>query len=225
MSRATMLSRVGALASGLSEVTFLQDSFTDTNGVLLDAHTPDIGGAWEAMGWRGSTTTTGLVNGQISSNSFRSTASTTATRAYRNNTDPGLDNYYVEADWSFPILNNSFYDWRMYARMSPTGTGPGAVNRYEAEYLGNVTAGSRQYLLRKFVAGTGTTLATFTVDETGTTRRIRLQVGIGFQKVFRDGIEILSATDTEITQRGRVGALAPGNSSGGRIDDLLAVAA
>ena len=116
------------------------DTFTDTNGTLITAHTPDIGGTWTLHGssFAGSTPT-------IQSNRFQS-----GTSLYSNwyiNTEPSSADYYVSAviyNWTGIGDNGQGIAIRQSSNASLTG------------YMLRITGNG--ILLERHVSGTSTTI-------------------------------------------------------------------
>lgn len=196
----------------------LQDTFTGTNGTLLQVHSPDIGAAWEQLPSNpiGGVPTDPL---EISGGILRTPGdlSTTISNVYRNGTDPGDDEYTVELDFnprpSGPQAARVVY---ILFRMSPTGTADASVNRYQLVL--NNSSGTVDVV--RWVGGAAG--ATYSQPFTwGTTpRHIRLEVLSTGCEVYVDDVLALTVADTGITQRGRVGvALRRANSQ--TIDNLL----
>lgn len=190
----------------------LADTFTDTDGTLLTAHDPDTGDAssWEAMafGIGGTSPNDDLT---ISTNRVETvnSGSTDAIGAVcRNSTDPGADEYDVDVVMRTRATTQNNRYTALLWRMSPSGTSDGAVDRY----LLLLNGSSGAWELYKIVSGSLTSLgsdsanyaASTTYDvhvevrSSGTTMSISVDDGGGMT-------EILTSTDTDITQRGRVG--------------------
>jgi hypothetical protein len=69
--------------------TFAQDSFTDTNGVKLQSHTPETGGSWVQH-------TANVNELQILNNKCVQDDAGADNRVYYNNGTPGAADYYVQ---------------------------------------------------------------------------------------------------------------------------------
>jgi hypothetical protein len=92
--------------------TFLTDNFTDTNGVLISAHTADTGGTWTQRNpWSQSNGSPRTVTAQIATNTARATTSgggTTSHAVYQHSSTPGTTDYRVSADFVWTAAPN---DW------------------------------------------------------------------------------------------------------------------
>lgn len=208
---------------------FLQDTYTDTVNTLLTDHDPDVGDAesWEEMafstGGGGSPVADAII---ITGNLLGTTTTTGQAHTYRNNTDPGSDEYDIETTWSFRngAQANRFH-WVCF-RMTPTGTADGDVDRYM--FFGNSTSG-QQWELYKVVSGTLTLLDSAAGSLSGNQFDILIEVRNGSISCSVDDgggfTEVVSSNDTDITQRGRVGVgIARGNDGNHWADNLVATA-
>lgn len=201
----------------------LSDTFTDTDGVLLANHNPNIGGvgSWEAL----ATDFDGGVPGgnlTIQTNQLRGPSTNTRGPTHRNNTDPGADEYNVNDIMSFRLSPqaNRFH-WLCW-RMSPTGTAYADVNFY---MLFGDNSASQTWSLQKVVSGTRTTIAGPAAAELdGNQFSVVVEVRNGSMAVFLDGAgtPVLSSTDIEITQRGRIG-IGAARSDSSQWQDSLSV--
>lgn len=93
----------------------------------------------------------------------------------------------------------------------------GSVSCYWADYYDHATAGSRQWRLYKVVAGAYTSLGSYTQNIGTTTTTLTLEMIGSAIKVYVDGVERISATDSAIAGPGRAGivlgnAAAPGTN-------------
>lgn len=189
---------------------FLNDTFTDANNTLLQNHTPDQGGAWEKLAFP-----TNGRDAEIVSNTVRSTDATFLSVAYRNAEVPPRAEYDVKATFNFGAAMDAGTEPSLYARMNAIGTADTDVDRYEVRY----TPGPRTYQLLKQVGTSSTVLDSFAIDEAGAGEvEIVFKVRDATKQVFRNGVEIMSSADNEITQVGRVGLKAPRNDS--HVDDF-----
>lgn len=168
---------------------FLFDTFTDTDGTLITAHTGEIGATWTVQnGYAPATAPTIASNGLYAP---------VVPAAYYASGVPASANYCVES-----VLN-------FRSSVASDTTGPagritiGANTMYFCRY--NVAAGGWQ--LQKLVTGTITQLGS-TVTEAFPTGQIRtlglLMVGDTITMRL-DGADILVRTDSAITDAGRAG--------------------
>jgi hypothetical protein len=176
------------------------DDFTDAAGTVLTSHTGELGATWTEHPGQG---TTGVVS---SEGRLRRSGSQGA--LYYTSATPSSANYLVEADVHVKsILAN---DVAGIVGRFDTASAAGAGTNYLARY--DVPSGSWQ--LRKNTATGGTALGAYAQTLTaGQTYRLGLQVSGSTIKMFVDGVERASATDTEITAAGRGGVrLGPGTA-------------
>lgn len=188
---------------------FVFDSFTDTAGTLLDAHTGEIGATWTSH------TSFSTSSGAITdANRLRANAS--ATGFYYASGTPDTAEYdltinvHVESNGAFGVL------WRM-STTADTGYG---------FYF---SSGLKTWHLSKWSAGSETSLNTKS-DSTsvvaGADLVLTVQVRNTGQTVLLGGTEILTSTDDTITTAGVVGPLmaAPAvtNTTGVHFDSFTA---
>lgn len=195
---------------------FVLDTFTDANQTLLQDHTPDVGGTWQPL----DIGTPDTVNAQINQNQLITGNPSASTRVYRDTTIPPAAEYDVSAVWTIANVTSPFHRWAIYARMRPIGTEPIDVDYYSVHYTWDESIGPFYALIRHVTAQPGI-IDHLIIDETGNTVTIELKIRDGSQRVLRNGVEILAATDTQITQVGRVGVSAPADTDN-RIDNLIA---
>lgn len=177
------------------------DSFTDTTGTLLSAHTSSTGTTWTVQG--GSNTTA-----QISaSGTVRRGAAGTA--AYYTSAVPLSADYLLEADVVVKsLLAGDFAG--VIGRVDTTGTGSGTF--YTARY--NVDLG--RWELYRFVNGGQTNLGTFAqVLTSGQSYRVGLDMHGSTISVLVNGAVVVTVTDTGITTAGRAGVRFFNNASAG----------
>ena len=163
-------------------MAFITDTFTDTDGVLLSAHTPDSGGSWALN-------SAYTATGEINTNRARSTAGS-ATNYYHSAVPPS-------ADYSVTITMEA-----MGASTTDNGcTGRGST---DAKTYYVVRCDDTEITLRKVVAGTFTLLGTYAgavvngdtvaLDMAGTTIR-----------ALQNGTQRLSVADSAISAVGYAG--------------------
>jgi hypothetical protein len=206
-------------------MAFLEDTFTDTNGTLLENHTPEVGGAWSDLGLN---FTGGSNRGHVE---IQDNVATRRSNVHRNAAVPPTAEYVVSADFTIPSSMNfgstSTY-WWLAARLTDTGTG--TPDGYFAGGDGALAASERYWSIYKRVGGVTTMLATQGLSAppvTGATISVEFTC-TDAEKVLRvNGSVVATTTDNEITQVGRVG-IAVGQDGTGEvtrasIDNLLAV--
>ena len=158
---------------------FLSDTFTDTDGVLLSAHTPDGGGTWT----KNSAYTPGA---EIFANTVGTIGGTT--NHYHSGTPASAD-YSVTATMALiGVVANGV-----------TGRGETAARTF---YHTEIT--SNNVVLRKAVAGAFTTLGTYT-GTVANNDLIKLDMVGTTIRALQNGTERLSASDSAITATGKAG--------------------
>ena len=172
--------------TGGTEVAF-NDTFTDTNGVLLNAHSPSPTGT----GWTLSVQT-GTQTLEIQSNQVTPTGLEYNTHLiYTVDDTPSSNEYNV----TVTSVTGSTTDDDMFI-----------VGRYmNSSYMYAVAwSTTNGFDLAKIVGGVETIL-----DSTGTMPAdgsvITLEITDAYKKVYDDGVEILSSTDNVITGTGKGG--------------------
>lgn len=190
-------------------MAFLQDTFTDTAGTLLENHTPDVGGVWTKITGTGSLDIT--AGGQC-----RLASTITGTVLYSNGANPGQSSYYVEARVASTGVDSASQVVGVVTRKQA-----GADTYYRAVLFGGA-AGSRGVKLTKVVAGTATDLGTYLFDWVANTGYIlRLEVTPSNKRVFIDGVERIASTDNEVTGAGTAGLYGVGDGATARTWDNL----
>ena len=198
------------LGSGTAPKTgsFVGDTFTDTDGTSLSAHTGEVGASWSAAG-------NITFGGQMFSNRVRGTS--IFTRGAKASGTPATAEYDVAADLVFvtDILNR---DNGVFGRQV-AGIGDANNTRYEAFHRNHF------WTLRKWVANTNTTLGTFqeTVGD-GPTKALVLELRDAAKKVYVDDVELISSSDNDITGAGFAGLFLGDNSdtTGVHLDNFTA---
>jgi lysophospholipase L1-like esterase len=170
-------------------MTFLDDTFTDTDGVLITAHTPDSGLAYYSQ-----PAFTASPHCSIAANRL---AGTSASGVYQNYQTPRFGaNYYVEAKLDF-LSTISGDNVGVIARASPS-----AQTFYAARW-GQSTS---SFGLFKSVAGVLTQLGSNSVATfTSGSRVMRLTCQGSTISLSVDGVTLVSVTDTDITAQGFAG--------------------
>lgn len=183
--------------------TFASDTFTGTPGAVLIGTTPTVGGVWTNGG--GSASCPIFTGGGTAVKE----ASGLTGQCYVNTAPPSAD-YSVQVDVT-PDVGGSDSASGVIGRKAS-----GATNTfYLADYYDPVTAGSRQFRLYKFVAGTPTSLGSYTTNIGTSTTTLKLtMVGTSPTSltVYVNGVSRITATDSDITSAGFAG-VRQGNAS------------
>lgn len=193
------------------------DSFTDTNGTLLSAHTADEGGGpWVAMGRRISATTTTTQTANIQSGRLQSTSTTVDSQGYYHPYTPTSGDYDVSADFYIGDITGTAR-WEISGRIDST-TIPYA--RIHMSYLSTNAGLADGAHWRLAFAGAGTsTFDTYYVDyPAGTTVRATLEMRGDNLRGLVDGVEILSSSSA-LRSSGLAGAAGP-RSAAGYVDNF-----
>jgi hypothetical protein len=166
---------------------FVSDNFNDTNGTTLTSHTGATGATWTKH------PSSGAGSIEIDANRAHQTVSTNS--FYYASGIPGSADYDVQA---------------RLRQVSDTGvmgiTGRMSTSANTMYRLFYTAGGTDLWTLDKVVAGTGTTLATWSDTlANGDERTVRLQMQGSSIKGFIDGVERLTATDSAITAAGKAG--------------------
>lgn len=168
---------------------FLQDSFTDTDATLLSAHTGETGASWTRH-------PADPLSGNIRIDSGRIRASSGGDGAfYYASGTPADADYDVEA--VFRSLSSYANVAAILGRLDAT-----ALTCYRAFYSGF----DGLWHLDKFVGGANTSLDTFDGSEAlSTDYTVKLEMRGTTIKVYIDGVEVMSATDSAISAAGHAG--------------------
>jgi hypothetical protein len=174
----------------------LPDSFTNSNGTSLESH--------DAL-WVKNTQYTGVL--EIQSNKATIKSSPAANACYVYDQAPSSADYDVTGDWSNTTTSGS---GGVIGRASKT-----ADTFYLARH-----ASSNDIELYKFVAGTPTSLGSAASGYTANaTMEIKLSMSGSTIKVYCNGVQKISVTDTAITAAGYAG-IRFGASTSGFIDNF-----
>jgi hypothetical protein len=174
--------------------TFVSDTFTDTDGTNITAHTGETGATWTRHG--SATVSTSVINSNALSDGGSSNDI-----CYASGLPAGVE-YTVSAVTSWPVTGAACTG--ICGRMDT------AANTFYM--LRNTSATSLE--LFKRVAGTFTSLGTFTISSpVGTTQTLNLEITDATKKAFQDGTERISSTDNAITAAGRAGLRGNGSST------------
>lgn len=163
------------------------DNFTDTDGVLLQNHTPNTGTAWTRL-WGD----TG-VDAEINSNQCRSDGTLNAGCMYTaDGTYPSAD-YDITCTMVSMVEQNSRPIFLLVRNQDQE-------NMYGVRLQNNAN-GCQLY---KKVSGTWTALGSlFTRPANGSV--IKLEIIGTALKFYDDGVEVASATDSDISAAGKAG--------------------
>ncbi len=177
---------------------FASDNFATGSGDLVGT-TPDIGGNW-TDGSAG-TATPIYVSAKI-----RQKAAGDPTNYTYVATDPGTPNYYVQADIT-PQSGGCDGIGGVCGRKT-AGSGSGSnFTCYWADYYDTVATGTRTWRLYKVVSGSYTSLGSYTENIGTTTKTLKLEMNGTAIKVYVDGVQRISVTDSSITANGRAGVV------------------
>lgn len=194
---------------------FASDNFNTGSGDLVGT-TPDVGGNWTDG------SATGSPSPVYSSNKIRQDDAVTAIAYVA--TTPSSADYYVQAD-VMPQSGGSGGIAGVVGRKT-AGTGDPNLTCYWADYYDHATAGSRTWRLYKFVAATSTSLGSYTENIGTTTKTLKLSMVGTAIKVYVDGVERISVTDSAVTSAGRagvvVGAASAPTSNAAFLDNFIA---
>jgi hypothetical protein len=183
--------------AAILEETFTFDTFTDTNGTLLDAHTGEVGKTW--------TLVAGFSDATINSNKVSSVHGAGALdNSFESTGTPTSNNYYAECDLIYNGSGDegtgSWVGDYIGVRASHSA---GAQMGY---FFGWDTVNSRWRLWTQWTSSTSsiTTLATSTSNvpsTVGDTRRLRVEVADGTSghvllKCFVDDVVVIDYDDT-----------------------------
>jgi hypothetical protein len=168
-------------------IVIVNDTFTDTNGTALTAHTGEIGATWTLH------PTTPTATWEIQTNRARNT---TVAGAILASGTPHFPDYDVEAEFFlFADVSTAF---GIIGRCDPT-----VMTAYSFRHSQIVG----QWELYKLVAGTGTLLDTVALDSIspGTTVTMKLEMRGSDIRAYVDDVEVCGAVDSAITATGRAG--------------------
>lgn len=189
----------------------LTDSFTDTSGTLLEAHTADSGQSWIEH-------PTATAGSHVISDENRLRTAVAASVYYLNGA-PASAEYDVVADHFVKSIINNNVGIGQAGRMNAT-----AATFYHVRY--NQQTVLLQWELYKFVAGTATLLGTFPQTLTvGQSYNVRLVIRDAYKAVEIDGVERIRSTDNAITAAGFAGlrsSVAETNTNGIHLDNFSA---
>ncbi len=197
-------------------MAFLTDTFTDTDAVTLQNHTPDTGGVWEELGFNLSNGVSTL-DSDILANKLVGRVGGTPSRVYRNAVDPVSNEYTIDISFVRTVVN--IRQFGLYARLTPTGTAFADVDSYMATYVEAGGVGSIKIF--KTVSGSETELASGLITLSSASHNVKFLISDDFKAVSVDGVFRAGTSDNSITQVGRVGVCTAGVVAHA-LDDLSA---
>lgn len=184
------------------------DSFTDTDGVAITAHTPDTGGTWSLH--------PSSVSGAaaiIATNRIR--ANHSGDNIFYHSNDPATPDYIVEADLRVLTL----------VAGNLVGVHGRCSTSVKTNYFFGYSTDSAWHLFKN-VSGSFTDLGSFSqVLSTSTTYHIKLEMLGSTINGYVDGVLRITATDSAITAAGKCGIWMQGaitNSTGIHLDNFTA---
>lgn len=166
--------------------TPVSDSFTDTNGVLLTAHAPEVGAGYVLQTGYSAANAPLILNGRARSQA--------ASSVFRNVTPPGGANYIVKG--VFDYIGASTDSCGLTARASATA---------QTLYFVNYRHGTGWALQRIVNGGLTQTLGTYADDFSSGSREVWLVVNGSAISVQIDGVTRIAATNAEIAADGFAG--------------------
>jgi hypothetical protein len=161
---------------------FVSDTFTDSNGTLLQNHTPETGGSWQVRAGSGDNANT------IQSNECAGTGGFW----YTNAATPGNVEYTTTGDFTTPT-DAAFEYFYLFARFID------ASNFYFAYYY------SGDLNLYKKVSGSNTQLDTLSEAWGTSSAEAKLEILDATKKFYKDSVEKLTSADNAITAAGNAG--------------------
>ena len=181
-------------------MTIFTDTFTDSDGTALTAHTSDSGQSWVFA--------LGLDAATIQTNKAIALTGV-GTGVYYLNATPATADYTVEAD--ITIASDS---------------GSGVVGRCNAAgntfYLARYLKSAGEWQLFAFVSGTATNIGSYAEAITnGTVKNVRLDMSGTAIKVYIDDVLRINVTNASVTSAGNPG-LRIATSTGTFIDNFTA---
>ena len=167
------------------------DTFTDTNGVAITDHTPELGGAWSAQFGNSPATPSRINNNRL--------YSTSGAGIYRNAATPPSADYYVEGVLDF--LSTVAGD-----NVGIIGRAQSGENTY---YTVRWSQASGNFAMFRIVAGSSTQIgSSYATTFTSGSKVVRLTMVGSAISASIDGVVRISATDANITAAGFAGTRA-----------------
>ena len=175
-------------------MAFFSDTFTDTDAVQLQSHTPTIGTSWTRL-WG----TNAAHDFEINANAARpDTNAGSSGLIYTGDATPPSANY----DVTFTLVTSSTLG-PVYAFVR--------IQDQENMYGVYIFQGTTICSLYKKVAGTWTALGSL-FDEPAAGSVCKLEINGSTLKFYDDGVEVASATDSDISLAGKLGIGAGGGA-------------
>lgn len=167
------------------------DNFDDTEGTLLQSHTPSGGGSWTKH-------SAATCDAEIASNRVRNGGSGQKA-VYYHSADPASAEYDVEGDLYRADSSDGDRDAGVAGRMDTTDE-----TFYNA--FASIYPGFNGYYLDKAVSGTYTRLGSYeTSISASSTTAVKLELRDAAKKVYVAGTERISSSDNAITATGKAG--------------------
>lgn len=184
--------------------TFMADTFTDTDSTAIVDHTGETAATWTIQAQHP------LSNYIITSNRLRTSDGVTGC-VYAS----GIP---VSADYSVTAL--VYQAGSSILGMGPAGRISTSANTmYAARYV----SASGEWQLLRMVSGTASVLGQFAATTSNTvTYTVKLEMVGSSIKVYLNGSEIISVTDTQIPSAGRAGVRGVSQSGGHHIASISA---
>lgn len=191
-------------------MTFANDTFTDTDGTLLQSHTADDGGSWT----KGATWT---ENSEVQSNGLQiSSGVSGSSSSYRHSGTPGSNEYDVQALLRFANSTSTDIQSGVFGRYDGNATG------YHARY----NAVAEVWQLYKVSSGSFSLIGSYAEAlPVNTTRTLKLEIRTAAKKLYVDGIERVSSANDDITSTGGAGLrvrISSGTANLLKLDDFTA---
>jgi hypothetical protein len=204
LHRRGILTKQTVGGGGGGGTVFFQDTFTGTAGTNVTAHTPDVGTSWVQHA---------SFSGGIFLISDANRSRPSVVDAYYYSSDnPASADYDVQADF----------------RAFDTGGGNGIMGRMSTVGVNGYLVQAQGTALKLYsaVSGSftniGTTTSTLT---TGQTKTVKLEMRGTAIKVYVDGVQEISVTDSAVSAAGKPGMrafIAATNTTGVHFDSFTA---
>ena len=177
------------------------DLFTDSTGTTLTSHTGEVGASWSAIS--GNSTSAIITSGD------RLRRSGTGSAAYYVSAVPASSSYTVEADlYVASLLSND-----------AAGITGRTSTSSETYYLARYNTASTRWELWKLVNGSSTMLSSSSQSlSAGSTYRMKLYMSGSSIRLYVDGAQRISVSDSSISSTGR-GGLRFGTASSSQSDN------
>lgn len=188
---------------------FLQETFTDTDAVLLENHTSDNSKTWSIHSVLG-----GTVSASIKTNRFYNSSAGQG-RHYYSSATPASAEYDVTISLyarSLSVVNKSLIIGGRYSTSANTG--------YQL-FMQVINSSRIDFTLYKFNAGSPTQLgSTYSLTSVadGNSYTVKLELNDAAKKVYIDGVERISSSNNDITTAGSVVVGIPNASATAGLD-------